>query len=91
MNKPTLGIITALICGLSGCDRGGSSSNHSQIGEPFWRIYLTAPTQYRSHDRVWETKNTPVPLGPGYYFTTDSGNPVYISGSIVIERTTRSK
>lgn len=43
------------------------------------------------YDRVWEIKNTPVPLGHGYYFTTDSGNAVYISGSIVIERTTRSK
>lgn len=91
MNKPTLGILTALICGLSGCDRGASSSNHSQLGDPCWRIQLTMPTTNRFHDRTWETKNTPVPLGPGYYFTTDSGNAVYISGSIVIEQTTRSK
>lgn len=91
MSKTTLGILCAFICGLSGCDQRVASVGQTEVREPCWRIYYTPPTEYRSWDREWFTKNTPVPLGPGYYFTTDSGRAVYVSGSVVIEQTTRTK
>ena len=91
MSRVTLGILAAFVCGLSGCDQRAATLTHTESREPCWRIYYMPPTEYRSWDRVWETRNTPVPLGSGYYFTTDSGRVVMVSGSVVIEQTTRSK
>lgn len=92
MNKPTLAILCAVICGLSGCDQRVATVDHVEVREPCWRITYIPPTPYPAGWReVWYTKNTPVPLGPGYYFTTDSGRAVFVSGSVVVEQTTRSK
>jgi hypothetical protein len=83
-------LITILCIALCGCDAHTQTTDRQTVTEACWRIQHVHPTPYPAlWSTVWETRNTPIPMGAGYYFLTDAGNPVFVSGSVTIERTTR--
>ena len=85
-------LIPILCLALCGCDASIETSSDTQaVRETCWRIQHVHPTPYPAGwSTVWKTRNAPVPMGAGYYFITDEGDPVFVSGSVTIERQTRT-